>query len=179
MLSSHVYHNWQQLKWPLKFHREDQGLGRSCGFPKATRRTMQSWILVNRFESALTYVCTALHPKFLSKGPHPVSHVLLGTSSYKSGVCISNTIYLPSPRSADTSQLVIWKLWSPQESWTWNPTHHFVFTACYPLLNWAFWITVSFTVCVSHTPDSLLLGDVFDAPFNVSSRQLKQLIWGR
>lgn len=101
-------------------------------------------------ESALlTYVYTVLPPNVFSEGPLPVYHVLLGTSSYKSGICISNTIHLPSPRSANTSQLVIWKLRSSQESCTWNPTHHFVFTACYPLLNWAFWTSVSFTVCVS------------------------------
>lgn len=93
--------------------------------PQGAWSILESWWVDFRVSVVNLWVhCTA--SKVLSKGPHPVSHVLLGTSSYKSSVCISNTIHLPSPRSADTSQLVIWKLRSPQESWTWSPTHHFV-----------------------------------------------------
>lgn len=114
--------------------------------PQGGQSRLESWWTDFRVSVNLCVHCTA--SKVLSKGPHPVSHVLLGTSFYKSGVYFSNTIHFPSPRSADTSQLVIWKLRSPQQSWTWNPTYHFVFTACYPLPNWAFWISVSFTVCV-------------------------------
>lgn len=128
-------------------------------------------------ESALlTYGCTALPPKSFTKGPHPVSHVLLGTSSYKSSVCISNTIHFPSPRSADTFQLVIWKLRSPQESWTGSPTHHFVLPltklsildlgvlpVCVSLPSWlppAKWCLRCLLQCVFQTIKTVDLGEI-------------------